>query len=53
MILVCMDRGDPTLYYGSKQAYFGHVNFKFIGGGVVTTPPQEDVFQKKAQEDEG
>ena len=33
MILVSMDRGDRTLYYRTKQLYFGHVNFKFTGGG--------------------
>ena len=33
MILVSMERGDPTLYYGTKQLYFGGVNFKFTGGG--------------------
>ena len=32
MILVSMEREDPTLYYGSKQLYFGRVNFKFTGG---------------------
>ena len=33
MILVSMERGDPTLYYGTKQLYFGRVNFKFAGIG--------------------
>ena len=33
MILVSMERGEPTLYYGTKQLYFGCVNFKFTGGG--------------------
>ena len=33
MILVSMERGDPTLYHGTKQSYFGAINFKFIGGG--------------------
>ena len=28
MILVSMERGDPTLYYCTKQLYFGRVNFK-------------------------
>ena len=28
MILVSMERGDPTLYHGTKQSYFGPVNFK-------------------------
>ena len=37
MILVSMERGDPTLYHGTKQSNFGPVNFKFIRG-VVTTP---------------
>ena len=46
-----MEREYPTQYYGTKQLYFGRVNFKCIG--AVTTP-QEDVLQnKKAQEDEG
>ena len=36
-ILVSMERGDPTLYYGTKQLYFGRVNFK-ITGRVVTPP---------------
>ena len=43
-----MERGDPILYHGTKQLYFGGVNFKFTGA-----PPQQDVLQKKAQEDEG
>ena len=30
MILVSMERGDPTLYHGTKQSYFRLVNFKFI-----------------------
>ena len=33
MILLSMEREDPTLYYGAKQLYFGSVNFKFKGGG--------------------
>ena len=41
MILVSMERGDPTLYYGTKHLHFWHVNFKITGDG------------KKAQEDEG
>ena len=36
MILVSMERGDPTLYYGTKQLYFGCVNFKITGGRHVT-----------------
>ena len=40
MILVSMKRGDLTLYYGTKQLYFGRVNY----GRRVT---------KKTQEDEG
>ena len=50
MILIPMKIEDPTLYYGNKQLYFGCANFKFTGGG---NPLQEDVLQKKAQEDEG
>ena len=33
MILVSMERGDPTIYYGTKQLYFGPDNFKITGGG--------------------
>ena len=56
MILVSMERGDPTLYYGTNQLFFGRVNFKLTEGGNHT--PQEDVlkrnfFKKRAQEDEG
>ena len=43
-----MGRGDPTLYYGTKQRYFGSVNFKFTG---VVTPLGRRY--KKAQEDKG
>ena len=32
MILVSIERGDPTLYYGTKQLYFGLINFKFTCG---------------------
>ena len=46
MILVSMERGDPTLYHGTKQSYFGPVNFKFIRG-VVTTPPLVNHVTKK------
>ena len=44
MTLVSMKRGDPTLYYGTKQLYFRCVNFKITGGG---NHPFEDVLQKK------
>ena len=44
MILVSMERGDPTLYYGTNQLYFGHVNFKVTGDG---NHPQEDVLRKR------
>ena len=44
MILVSMEKGDPTLYYGTKHLYFGSVNFKFTGGG--DHPNQEDILQK-------
>ena len=37
MILVSMERGDPTLYHGTKQLYFGHVGFKFTGGGNLAS----------------
>ena len=45
MILVSMERGDPTLYHGTKQSHFGLVNFKFIRG-VVTTPLVNHVTKK-------
>ena len=45
MILVSMERGDPTLYHGTKQTYFGPVNFKFIRG-VVTTPLGKPCYKK-------
>ena len=52
MILVSMERGDPTLYYGTKQLYFGHVNFKFTEGPSlgrrVTKKAQEDGLCSKA-----
>ena len=55
MILVSLERGDLTLYYGTKQLYFGRVNFKFTGGG--NHPLRKTCYQKKkkkkAQEDEG
>ena len=46
MILVSMERGDPTLYYGTKQSHFGPVNFKFIRG-VVTTPLGKPCYKKR------
>ena len=52
MILVSMERRDPILYYGTKQLYFGHINFKFTGGGNHP-PPLGRRVTKKAQEDEG
>ena len=45
MILVSMVREDPTLYYLTKQLYFGRVNFKFTGR-VVTTPLGRRVTKK-------
>ena len=45
MILVSMKRGDPTLYHGTKQTYFGPIKFKFIRG-VVTTPLVNQVTKK-------
>ena len=51
MIFVSMERGDPTLYYGTKQLYFGRVNFKFTRGG--NNPLLGRRVTKKAQEDEG
>ena len=44
MILVSMERGDPTLYHGTKQSYFGLVNFKFIG---VVKPPLKPCYKKR------
>ena len=46
MILVSIERGDPTLYYGTKQSHFGPVNFKFIRG-VVTTPLGKPCYKKR------
>ena len=46
MILVSMERGDPTLYYGTKQLFFGHVNFKITRGGVVTIPLRKTCYKK-------
>ena len=47
-----MERGDPTLYYVTKQLYFGHINFKFTGGG--NHPLRKTCYvTKKTQEDEG
>ena len=46
MILVSMERGDPTLYHGTKQSHFGPVNFKFIRG-VVTTPLGKPCYKKR------
>ena len=37
MILVSIERRDPTLYYDTKQLYFGCVNVKFTGGGRRVT----------------
>ena len=51
MILVSIERGDPTLYYGTKQLYFGHVNFKITGCG--NHPPLVNRVTKKAPEEEG
>ena len=45
-ILVSMERGDPTLYHGTKQTYFGPVKFKFIRG-VVTTPLGKPCYKKR------
>ena len=46
MILVSMGRGDPTLYHGTKQSYFGPVSFKFMRG-VVTTPLGKPCYKKR------
>ena len=45
MILVSMERGDPTLYQGTKQLYLGLVNFKFIRG--VTNPLGKPCYKKR------
>ena len=39
MILVYMDRGDPHLFYGTKQQYFRGPDFKIIGGVCNHPPP--------------
>ena len=41
MILVSMEKRDPTLYHGTKQSYFGPVNFRF------TPPPLGKPCYKK------
>ena len=38
MILVCMNRRDPYLYYDTKQPYFRGLDFKIIGGGGCNHP---------------
>ena len=50
MTLVLMERGDPTLYYGTLDV---SINFNFNSTGGVNHPSQKDVLQKNAQEDEG
>ena len=45
MILVSMKREDPTLYYGTKQLYFGRVNFKITGDG--NSPLRKTCYKKK------
>ena len=55
MIVVSIERRDPTLYYGTKQLYFGLVNFKFTGGGKhpLGRRVTKKKKKKKAQEDKG
>ena len=53
MILVSTERGDPTLYYDTKQIYFRRVNFKITGGANHPPPLGRRVTKKMAQEDEG
>ena len=53
MILVSMERGDPTLYYGKKQLDTLGVSISSSQGMVASPSPQEDVLQKRVQEDEG
>ena len=36
-----MERGDPTLYYGTKKLYFEHVNFK------LTAPPPHPTTRRR------
>ena len=33
MVLVSMERGELTIYYGTKQLYFGRVKFNSTGRG--------------------
>ena len=47
--VMSINKTDPTLYYGTKQLYFGRINFKFTGSG--NHPPWEDLLQKKTQVD--
>ena len=35
MILVSMERGDPTLYHGTKQSYFGQKNAALISMNFI------------------
>ena len=46
MILVPMERGDPTLYHGTKQSYFGNRQFQ-VHEGVVTTPLSKPRYKKR------
>ena len=48
-----MERGDPTLYYGTKQLYFGRVDFKFTGGGNRKTCYQKKKKEKKKKKVSG
>ena len=44
MILACMDRGDPTRYFGSKQ-------YHFINNPHEPPQPRNALLQKIAQVD--
>ena len=46
MILVSMERRDTALCYGTKQLYFGVINFKFTGGHPPP-PPRKMCYKKR------
>ena len=46
MILVSMERGDPTIYYGTKQLYILLGASISSSHGVVTTPIWKTCYKK-------
>ena len=51
MILVLMEKRYITLYYGTKQLYFGRVNFKITEGG--NHPLKKTCYKKKKKKGSG